>query len=47
MEGVRNVYLAGDWVGPVGHLADASFASARQAAELILQQKPTVVAAAA
>ena len=30
--GVPNVFLAGDWVGPVGHLADASLASAEAAA---------------
>ena len=28
----RNVFLAGDWVGPVGHLLDASVASADDAA---------------
>lgn len=43
----RNVYIAGDWVGPVGHLADACFASARQTAQLILAQKSARVAAAA
>ena len=32
--GVRNLYVAGDWVGPEGMLADASLASARRAAEL-------------
>lgn len=30
--GVDGVFLAGDWVGPVGHLADASLASGRAAA---------------
>jgi phytoene dehydrogenase-like protein len=34
-EDVANVYFAGDWVGPRGFLADASFDSARQAARLI------------
>ncbi|MPY94703.1 MAG: NAD(P)-binding protein [Acidimicrobiia bacterium] len=29
--GAEGVYLAGDWVGPVGHLADASLASGRAA----------------
>ena len=29
--GVPGVFLAGDWVGPAGHLADASFASGRSA----------------
>jgi len=31
--GHRNVFLAGDWVGPTGHLADAAVASAEVAAE--------------
>lgn len=30
--GHKTVFMAGDWVGPVGHLADASFASGRDAA---------------
>jgi len=30
--GIRNLWLAGDWVGPTGMLADAAFASARAAA---------------
>lgn len=30
------VFVAGDWVGPTGHLADAGMASARRAAELAL-----------
>lgn len=34
-----DVYLAGDWVGPTGMLADASVASGRRAAELILAQR--------
>lgn len=34
----QNLYLAGDWVGPEGWLADASFASAKRTAELILAQ---------
>ncbi len=38
LPGVEGVYLAGDWVGPVGMLADASFASGRSAAERILNQ---------
>jgi hypothetical protein len=37
--GLENVFLAGDWVGPVGQLADASIASAiaaaRAAADII------------
>jgi phytoene dehydrogenase-like protein len=35
--GVDNLYLAGDWVGPEGFLVDASMASARGAAELVLE----------
>lgn len=30
------IFVAGDWVGPQGHLADAVFASARQAARLAM-----------
>lgn len=36
-----NLYLAGDWVGPEGMLADAALASARQVARLILAQEIT------
>ena len=36
--GIDNLYLAGDWIGPRGFLADASFASAREAARLVLRQ---------
>jgi len=32
VDGIANLFLAGDWVGPVGLLADASFASGRAAA---------------
>jgi hypothetical protein len=35
--GLGNLYLAGDWIGPVGFLSDASFASARDAAQMVLQ----------
>lgn len=38
LSGAGNIYLAGDWIGPTGMLADASFASARLAAERILAQ---------
>jgi len=31
--GHDNVFIAGDWVGPTGHLADAAVASARVAAD--------------
>jgi phytoene dehydrogenase-like protein len=44
--GVRNLYVAGDWVGPEGLLADASFASARQAARLAAAADGAAVAAA-
>jgi phytoene dehydrogenase-like protein len=36
---VANVYFAGDWVGPVGYQLDASLASAREAAGLILDTR--------
>ena len=36
--GVRNLYVAGDWVGAEGWLSDASLASAKRAAGLILQR---------
>lgn len=35
--GIRNLYVAGDWVGTEGQLADACFASARSAAAMIMQ----------
>ena len=34
----RNVYLAGDWVGSEGMLADAAFASSQRAAHLAVQR---------
>jgi phytoene dehydrogenase-like protein len=37
---LENVYLAGDWVGPEGFLIDASVASARSAARLVLEDSP-------
>ena len=37
---MRNVYLAGDWVGSEGMLADASFASAQLAARHAVQRSP-------
>lgn len=43
--GVRNLYIAGDWVGPEGLLADASLASAKRAAELVMQNEGIKVAA--
>lgn len=36
--GIKGLYLAGDWVGAEGLLADASAASAKRAAELIIKQ---------
>ncbi len=38
ISGMPGVFLAGDWVGPEGLLVDASLASARSAARLIIQQ---------
>jgi phytoene dehydrogenase-like protein len=43
----ENLYIAGDWVGPQGLLADASFASAKRAAEQILKAHPRDVSAKA
>ncbi|HXX48590.1 MAG TPA: FAD-dependent oxidoreductase [Myxococcota bacterium] len=45
VSGIRNLFLAGDWVGPTGMLADAAFASARAAA-LAAAGAPAVRAAA-
>jgi phytoene dehydrogenase-like protein len=36
VSGISNLYVAGDWVGAEGQLADASFASARKAANMIM-----------
>jgi protoporphyrinogen oxidase len=36
--GVAGLYVAGDWVGNEGQLVDASFASAKTAAEMIAQR---------
>ncbi len=44
--GARGLYVAGDWVGPEGMLADASVASARRAIELCLRDVPPLRAAA-
>lgn len=43
--GHPNVFLAGDWVGPVGHLADATIASAKAAADAALACLPSRAAA--
>jgi len=45
--GVEGLYVAGDWVGPEGMLADASMASAKLAAETIARRHSVAVAAAA
>jgi phytoene dehydrogenase-like protein len=36
--GIADLYLAGDWIGAEGFLVDASTASARQVAQLVLSQ---------
>jgi phytoene dehydrogenase-like protein len=38
LPGVHHCYAAGDWVGPEGYLLDASLASARRAAETVLNE---------
>src|SRR5262245_16179263 len=45
--GIEGLYVAGDWVGPEGMLADASMASARLAAETIARRNSVAVAVAA
>jgi len=45
--GVEGLYVAGDWVGPEGMLADASMASAKLAAETIARRRGMTMAAAA
>jgi phytoene dehydrogenase-like protein len=37
--GIANLYLSGDWIGPEGFLSDASTASARRVAQLLLSQR--------
>ena len=44
--GLRGVFVAGDWVGPVGMLADASLASAEAAARAAVACAPRVGTAA-
>jgi len=41
--GIRNLYVAGDWVGTEGQLANACFASARSAACMIMSALGTPV----
>ncbi|HEX4996847.1 MAG TPA: FAD-dependent oxidoreductase [Terriglobia bacterium] len=43
----ENVYIAGDWVGDEGLLADAAFASARRAARLISRPERSILEAQA
>ena len=45
--GADNLYVVGDWVGADGMLADASLASAKAAAELILRGGEKTARAAA
>jgi phytoene dehydrogenase-like protein len=45
--GVEGLYVAGDWVGPEGMLADASMASAKLAAETIARRRVMTMAAVA
>lgn len=40
IEGLANILVAGDWVGPEGWLVDAALASGKHAANLILDAKP-------
>ena len=37
--GIENIYIVGDWVGPLGLLVDTSISSAKRAAEHILRTK--------
>lgn len=46
VEGARGLYVAGDWVGGEGMLADASLASARRAAELVARDATSLGVAA-
>lgn len=45
--GIRGLYVAGDWVGAEGMLADASLASAKRAAEMFTRHVSLNTAAAA
>lgn len=42
VEGVKNLYVTGDWVGQEGWLSDASLASAKQVADLIVNKIASV-----
>ena len=39
----ENLYVVGDWIEPEGLLADASFASAKLAAQQILKAQPKLI----
>lgn len=43
---IPNLYIVGDWVGPAGMLVDGSFASAKQAADMILSAQQAYPVAA-
>lgn len=45
--GIEGLYLAGDWVGAEGLLADASLASAKRAAESVINQEYKLISARA
>jgi phytoene dehydrogenase-like protein len=45
VDGIGNLWLAGDWVGPTGMLSDACFASARLAASAAVGARSLSVAA--
>jgi phytoene dehydrogenase-like protein len=45
--GSDDLYVVGDWVGDQGMLADASLASAKQAAEMVLRRGARTARAAA
>jgi phytoene dehydrogenase-like protein len=45
--GIANLYVAGDWVGPDGMLADASLASARRAAHAAVRDATAAAPVAA
>jgi phytoene dehydrogenase-like protein len=47
LPGAAGLFVAGDWVGPEGMLADASLASARAAAQAILSAAPGALRASA
>jgi hypothetical protein len=40
VEGLDNVFLAGDWIGPTGQLADAAIASGLRAARAVMNLTP-------